>query len=168
MDWTDTIMLEREIPMNKISAGHSAVSAKVISTQGVSLLQSGAKTFQETASALEMLSGVRTVGRRVVVCDTSQVAFGRQLGSELVALGRAHLLVSCGISGREVAIGARDAGLSLANVVVCGNLAGATEVLGSRVIPGDTVLLLGIDQRGFDNIVIALERYLSTRLAAAA
>ena len=51
-----------------------------------------------------------------MLCDTSYLAddyrtVQRQLGHALVELGNAEVLVSCGLGGREVAIGARDEGL---------------------------------------------------------
>ncbi|MCH2115385.1 MAG: hypothetical protein MK171_10820 [Pirellulales bacterium] len=141
--------------------------ARLMTTQGVTLLQVEAKSGCEIESALAVLRRFRAIGRRVVLCDTSNLVVGRQFGSSVVTLGCAELLISCGLSGREIAIGARDAGLSLANVMVCGQAAAAGDVLASHLVAGDTALLLGIEDKVCNSLVAALDRRLSAKLAAA-
>jgi len=167
MDWTETIMMD---PTRRLSIANSqqlVSSARVLTAQGVTLLQMDAKSGNEIEAALEVLRGFRAVGRRVVLCDTSSLVVGRPFGSRVVQQGAAEMLVSCGLSGREIAIGARDAGLSLGNVVVCTQATAAIEVAASRLVPGDIVLLLGIEEKTCDRLVAALGQRLSVRLAAA-
>ena len=54
------------------------------------------------------------------------------------------MVVVCGTGGRDVAVGARDAGLALGRVVVCRDDATARNVLGDSIAAGDAVLALGI------------------------
>ena len=166
MEWTDTMMLE---PTRKISITDSQRSlscARVITVQGVTLLQAEDKSSAGIDSALEVLRGFRAIGRHVVLCDTTDLVVGRQFGKRVVECGTAELLVSCGLSGREIAIGARDAGLSLANVVVCSQAMAATEVMASRLVPGDTILLLGVNSELSEHLVAAIDERLSVKLAA--
>ena len=166
MDWTDTIMLEPTRTISIADAQRSVSCARVLTVQGVTLLQVDAKSRAEIDSALEVLRGFRASGRHVVLCDTTHLVVGRQFGVRTVEKGTAELLVSCGLSGREIAIGARDAGLSLANVVVCSQAIAATEVMAYRLAPGDTVLLLGIEEKTCDTLVAAIENRLSVGIAA--
>ncbi len=194
MDWTDTMMLEptprlRAYPGTtaEVSHGgeglqqqtvagpsikladpeHATSSTRVITVQGVTLLHSDGGSRQELVAALESLRDFRAVGRRVVLCDTTELVVGRQFGCSLVEQGQVEVLVSCGRSGREIAIGARDAGLALADVVVCGRSTAASEVLSHRLAPGDTVLLLGVREESCNHIVAVLEQRLSLQLKAA-
>jgi hypothetical protein len=172
MEWTDTLILDsvdRGVTKNDQSV---AVGMQVSPVQGVSLLHAEVHSREETEVALKLLRGFRATGRRVVLCDTSYLAdnhqeFQRQLGHTIVEAGNAEVLVSCGACGREVAIGARDEGLKLSNVVVCGDVRSACEVLTRQLCAGDTVLLLGIDGITRARFILSLEKRLS-RLAAAA
>jgi hypothetical protein len=172
MEWTDTLILEtadRGVSKNDQSV---AVSMQVSPVQGVSLLHAEVHSREETEVALKLLRGFRATGRRVVLFDTSYLAndhreFQRQLGHTLVEAGNAEVLVSCGACGREVAIGARDEGLELANVVVCGDARSACEVLTHQLFAGDTVLLLGIDDDTRARFVLSLEKRLSRSAVAA-
>jgi hypothetical protein len=86
----------------------------------------------------------------------------------MVVEGGATVLVSCGRSGREVAIGARDAGLDLSNVVVCRDAFSACELLSCRLAPGDTLLLLGVDQVACERLIQLLDNRQTFPLRAAA
>jgi hypothetical protein len=168
MEWIDTLMLEPK-PQHKVT--HLRIhreSMHVRTAQGTTLLCADVGTHQETNEALELLRGFRATGRRVVLCDTSRINSGRQLGQAIVTAGLASMLVSCGISGREVAIGARDSGLDLANVVVCRDSRAACELLARQLTPGDTVLLLGADQETCDCLVELLDNRSQFTLSAAA
>jgi hypothetical protein len=168
MEWIDTLMLEPK-PQHKVT--HLRIhreSMQVRVAQGTTLLCVDIATHYETTEALEQLRGFRATGRRVVLCDTTRIGAGRQLGQAIVAEGAASVLVSCGISGREVAIGARDSGLDLANVVVCRDSRAACELLACRLMPGDTVLLLGVDGETCDCLVNLLDNRSKFTLSAAA
>jgi hypothetical protein len=168
MEWIDTLMLEPK-PQHKIT--HLRIhreSMQVRAAQGTTLLCADVGTHQETNEALELLRGFRATGRRVVLCDTSRINAGRQLGQAIVTAGSASMLVSCGISGREVAIGARDTGLDLANVVVCRDSRAACELLARQLSPGDTVLMLGADRETCDWLVELLDNRSQFVMSAAA
>lgn len=168
MEWTDTLMLEpsRQQKVTHLRIWREAMDVRV--AQGTTLLCANIVTHQETTEALEQLRGFRAVGRRVVLCDTSRISAGRQLGQAIVVNGGASMLVSCGMAGREVAVGARDSGLDLANVVVCRDSLAACELLVNRLNPGDTVLLLGVDRQTCDRLVELLDSRSQFALSAAA
>ena len=168
MEWTDTLMFEA---MPTISLGRTSPvleRTRVVSLEGVTLLHVSSTCREETVDALNLLRGFRATGRRVVLCNTSELVVGRQFGHQVVEQGAAKVLVSCGISGREVGIGARDAGLDLSSVVVCGEQMAASKVLSNQVMPGDTILLLGIDTEVFEEVVTQLEARFSVKPALAA
>ena len=172
MEWTDTLMLE---PTDQGAAKSERIVAdgvQVTPVQGVSLLHARVHSHEETEAALKLLRGFRAAGRRLVLCDTSYLTddyhtMQRQLGHALVGVGEAEVLVSCGSCGREVAIGARDEGLELANVIVCGNARSACKVLTHQLVPGDTVLLLGVDNETRARLILSLEKRLSRPAVAA-
>lgn len=178
MEWIDTLMLEpkRESTIDgthRFGEGSSvdsikAVSARVLAVQGVSLLHAAGRTTEELTAALEILRGFRAAGRRVVLCDTSTLAPGRQVGQSLVRDCGVEAVVSCGTHGRDLAIGARDAGLDLASVIVCRDVKAACEALVYRLNPGDTVLLWGVDQVTCNRLVMWLEKHFSECSRAAA
>ena len=169
MEWIDTLMLEpkRENTndANARPGGDSAidsikaVSARVLAVQGVSLLHAFGRNSEELTAALEILRAFRATGRRVVLCDTTNLAPGRQVGRLMVENSGVEAVVSCGAHGRELAIGARDAGLDLASVIVCPGVKAACESLVRRLCPGDTVLLWGVDQQTCNRIVMWLEKH---------
>ena len=168
MEWTDTLMLETA-PLGKLSEPEPLADyTRVVTLQGITLLCTNATSRQDTAAALELLRGFRVTGRRVVLCDTSRLVVGKQFGREVVEGGAAQMLVSCGISGREVGIGARDAGLNLASVVVCSKPLAGGQVLASQLATGDTVLLLGVDRETCDKLATLLSQRLLRCGAAAA
>lgn len=168
MEWTDTLMLDTPTATAVEEPCTALDFTRVIPLPGMTLLCSTTTSRSEISSALELLRGFRATGRRIVLCDTTQLVAGKQLGREVVESGGANLLVSCGISGREVGIGARDAGLKLANVVVCSKATAAGQVLRKQLVPGDTLLLLGIDNKTCDKLASMLEDYLTPRTAVAA
>jgi len=181
MDWTDTLMLdsnrhrssfeglqenrfEEDLKVDSIKA----VSARVLAVQGVAFVHATGREPDELAAALAILRGFRATGRRVVLCDTSMLAPGRQNGRSLVEKGGAQAVVSCGMHGRDLAIGARDAGLDLGSVVVCRDIKSACEALVSQLGPGDTVLLWGIDQETSNRLVNWLEKHFAENVRLAA
>lgn len=178
MEWIDTLMLD---PKRENTASEDrrfdgdfsvdsikAVSARVLAVQGVSLLHAVGRSSEELTAALEILRAFRATGRRVVLCDTSALTPGRQIGRSLVEDSGVEAVVSCGTHGRDLAIGARDAGLDLASVIVCSDVKSACEALVHRLCPGDTVLLWGVDQVACNRLVMWLEKRFAerTRLAA--
>ncbi len=178
MDWTDTLMLDSKSShsdgRNRLPAvttqGNAthALSARLIAVQGISLLYVEGTTREEISTALELLRGFRATGRRVVLCDTANMVAGRPLGREIVESGAVSAVISCGGCGRDLAIGARDAGLDLSSVVVCRNSSAACELLACRLAPGDTALVWGVGQRECNQIVARLEQRFASSSAAAA
>jgi hypothetical protein len=168
MDWTDTLILETAPGGPKRESSVATDFTRVIALQGITLLCANTTSRDETASALELLRGFRATGRRVVLCDTTQLVVGKQFGCEVVEGGAANLLVSCGISGREVGIGARDAGLDLASVLVCNKPLAGGQALACQLVPGDTVLLLGMDNETCDEVAKLIDSQLCVRTAVAA
>ncbi|QEG34116.1 hypothetical protein Pr1d_13880 [Bythopirellula goksoeyrii] len=168
MEWTDTLMLEPAPPTKVTHMRIPREAMEVRVAQGISLICAGNVTHMGMTDALELLRGFRATGRRIVMCDTSRLSAGRQLGQAIVAEGCGTIVISCGTSGREVAIGARDSGLDLANVVVCQDSKAACELLANRLLPGDTVLLLGAEQHACDQLVDLLDRRASESHSAAA
>jgi len=171
MDWTDTLMLESnrhksffestQFDKNPNIDSIKAVSARVLAVNGVSLVHANGRETEELAAALEILQGFRATGRRVVLCNTSALTPGRQNGRSLVEKGDAQAVVSCGPHARDLAIGARDAGLDLASVVVCRDVKSACEALVNQLAPGDTVLLWGVDQKTCNRLVLWLDKHFS-------
>ncbi len=168
MDWTDTLMLEAASNNSLAESNEAMQFTQVLTLPDVTLLCANATSRSETHAALELLRGFKASGRRVVLCDTTQFAVGRQFGCEVVEQGAANLLVSCGISGREVGIGARDAGLSLSGVVVCAKPNSGGQVLAHRLSAGDVVLLLGIDEQMCEELAELLTTRFSRNQALAA
>lgn len=174
MDWMDTLFLEPNGPDGNYRVYQEVVKASQITpVHGVSLLHIPVSNHEEAHAALKTLERFRAVRRRVVLCDTSTLLSEgcrfaeRQLGHAVVETGHAELLVTSGPGGREVGIGARDRGMELANVVVCGEAQSACEVLSHRLSPGDTVLLLATDKETRARLVLSLEKRLSRPAIAA-
>jgi|GEM_PF-1852104 len=168
MEWTDTLMLDETTKSAGTQPSQAMDFTRVVALEGLTLLCAQATSRTETLAALELLRDFRATGRRVVLCDTSQLIVGRQFGREVVESGAAQMLISCGISGREVGIGARDAGLDLSSVVVCPQPRAGGQVLATRLAPGDMVLLLGIDSKTCDSVIAQLDQHFSERSALAA
>jgi len=146
MEWSDILKFDPVADSPPSAADVAEKYTREIALPGLMLLHAETTSRAETAGALNLLREFSTAGRRVVLCDTTNMVVGRQLGREVVESGGATVLVSCGLSGREVGIGARDAGLELSNVVVCSSAASGTQVLLNQLRFDDTVLLLGIDE----------------------
>jgi len=84
----------------------------------------------------------------------------------LVEQGGAELVVVCGTGGRDLAVGARDAGLPLGRVVVCRDEATARNVLGDSIAAEDAVLVLGIATDGCQRLADRLESRFAKNLSA--
>jgi len=113
-------------------------------------------------TALKSLRGQRAARRRVVWCQAAELArtanqYAVEWGRKFVELGGAELVVVCGAGAREMAVAARDAGLSLGHVVVCSDDATARNVLGDSIEAGDAVLALGVSSESCQRLVERLE-----------
>lgn len=168
MEWTDTLMLEPAFRREQQNEPSGNLDARAISIRGVHLIQAIVNSRQEASEALKLLRGFSATGRRFVFCDSNQIVLGRQFGGEIVVHGHAQHLLACGIGSREIAVGARDAGLELANVTVCTQQNSACDVLLRNLRPGDTVLLLGIESNTFRQLVRKVEKHFLRNMSVAA
>jgi len=114
-----------------------------------SLIHVPVATAAAAETALKTLRGFRTAGRRVVWCNSTEMAREsgadfRRWGRKFVEQGGGQLVVSHGAGARDLAIAARDAGLALGRVVVCTDENTARNVLGDSIMDGDAILALGI------------------------
>jgi len=115
-------------------------------------------------TALEELRGLDHQGRRWIVCGDlcgprwDNGIMHERIGADAVYLGDANGLVACGQFARNVALGARDAGLPLSRVVVCHHIREVSEALRRLVAPGDSVLVAGSRHLNLVPLVENLER----------
>ena len=119
-----------------------------IRISGATLMHVASATPATTEAALKTLREFRAIRRRVVWCNSSDLAQTpnadlRAWGRKLVELGHADMVIACGVGARDLAIAARDAGLSIGRVVVCTDDATARNVLTDSIVAGDTILALG-------------------------
>ena len=120
----------------------------LVNVSGATLMHVANCTPASAEAALKTLRDFRAVRRRVVWCNSTELsripsADLRAWGRKLVELGHADLVVACGTGARDLAIAARDAGLSIGRVVVCTDDATARNVLTDSIVAGDTILALG-------------------------
>jgi hypothetical protein len=126
----------------------AAEPVSLINVSGATLMHAANCTAATAEMALKTLRDFRAVRRRVVWCNPTELtrtpnADLRAWGRKLVDLGRADMVIACGLGARELAIAARDAGLSIGRVVVCTDDATARNVLTDSIVAGDTILALG-------------------------
>ncbi len=114
-------------------------------------------------AALELLRDFDAPGRRIVVCGdmrelgSASSEFHRQLGTEVVTLCGADLLMACGEHAAEVAAGAFQAGMPAARIVACRSPEETLPHLGGALAPGDVVLIKGSRMLAMERLVTALE-----------
>jgi len=122
-------------------------------------------------AALELLRDMETTGRRVVVLgDMGELGdeaarLHWELGKQVVAIGQADLLITCGEFARHVVAGARAAGLPQARAIPCDKLEHTLPHLGQAILPGDAVLVKGSRMMGMERLVAAMEQYPTRRSA---
>lgn len=113
-------------------------------------------------AALKSLRGYRSAKRRIVWCNAAELTraanqYAVEWGRKFVEQGAAEMVVVSGVGAREMAVAARDAGLSLGHVVVCHDDATARNVLGDSVAAGDVVLALGVSSESCQRLAERLE-----------
>ncbi len=114
-------------------------------------------------AALELLRDFDAPGRRIVVCgDMRELGaaagqFHRQLGTEVVTLCGADMLMACGEHAAEVAAGASQAGMPATQIVACRSPEETLPHLEGALAPGDVVLIKGSRALAMDRLVAALE-----------
>jgi UDP-N-acetylmuramoyl-tripeptide--D-alanyl-D-alanine ligase len=115
-------------------------------------------------AALELLRDFDNPGRRIVICGDMRelgdesVRLHRTLGSEVVQVCGADMLIACGEYASDVVAGARSAGMPHARSVACQlpeeAAAHASQVLSS----GDVVLVKGSRAVALERCVQALQQ----------
>ena len=116
-------------------------------------------------AALEVLREFDASGRRIVVCgdmgelgdEATDLHYG--LGNEIVTLCGADLLIACGRFARDVAAGARDAGMPKIRSITCQTPEETLPYLGQAILPGDVVLVKGSRVLAMERVVEALRSY---------
>ena len=126
----------------------AAEPVSLINVSGATLMHAANCTPATAEMALKTLRDFRAVRRRVVWCNPTELtrtpnADLRAWGWKLVDLGHADMVIACGVGARDLAIAARDAGLSIGRVVVCTDDMTARNVLTDSIVAGDTILALG-------------------------
>ncbi|OHB70951.1 MAG: hypothetical protein A2V70_03965, partial [Planctomycetes bacterium RBG_13_63_9] len=122
-------------------------------------------------AALELIRDFDTGGRRIVVIGdmaelgNKSVPLHWQLGKQVVTLGEADLLVTCGRFARHVVAGARAAGMPCARAIPCDTVEEALPYLGQVILPGDAVLVKGSRMMAMERVVEALRTYPTRRTA---
>jgi len=122
-------------------------------------------------AALELLRDFSATGRRIVVAgDMSELGkesavLHRRLGSQVVTLCGADMLIACGGFARQVVAGARTAGMSPARSFACRTAEEAIPRLGQMIRPGDVVLVKGSRTMGMERVVEAIGRHPALKAA---
>jgi len=122
-------------------------------------------------AALELLRDFDVPGRRVVVAgDMAELGEESEclhhvLGTQMVELGGADLVIACGQFARAVVEGARAAGMPAGRTIPCRTAEDALPYLGQAILPGDAVLVKGSRVMNMETIVEALRRYPQRRSA---
>ena len=122
-------------------------------------------------AALELLRDFDAPGRRIIVAgDMAELGeesavLHRQLGSQIVAISGADMLIACGRFARHVVVGARAAGMSRARSIACGTAEETLPYLGQMILPGDVILVKGSRALGMECVVESLRRYPARRSA---
>ena len=149
----------------------STASLTTVRVSGATLLVAPQATLASAEAGLKSLRGLKSEGRRVAWFNVTDLS--RTAGVDLASLGRrlvqdaeVALVVVCGQGAREIALGARDAGLALGRVVVCRDEATARNVLGDSIAAGDNVLAVGVNIDGCQRLADRLESRFSRQLAA--
>lgn len=122
-------------------------------------------------AALELMRDFDAEGRKIVVCgDMAElgdeaVMFHRRLGSQVVSIADADLLIACGEYARDVVAGARGAGMSPMHSIPCRTPDEALPYLGQAINPGDVVLVKGSRVVAMERLIEAMQQYPKRRTA---
>jgi UDP-N-acetylmuramoyl-tripeptide--D-alanyl-D-alanine ligase len=114
-------------------------------------------------AALELLRDFDAAGRRIVVCGDMRelgdeaTALHRELGTEVVTLCGADLLVACGEHAEDVVAGARAAGMPGERAIACSDPLDAVPHVRRSLGRGDVLLVKGSRAVAMERIVAALQ-----------
>jgi UDP-N-acetylmuramoyl-tripeptide--D-alanyl-D-alanine ligase len=124
-------------------------------------------------AALELARDFSAPGKRIVVCGDMHelgpeaAVWHRRLGEEIVTVGGADRLISCGMFARHVASAAVLAGMPRRYVRPARHSDEATAILRHWLSPGDVVLVKGSRALGLEAIIAGLRAPAELRLHAA-
>lgn len=122
-------------------------------------------------AALEMMAEADAPGRRVVICGDmgelgkTAASLHRQMGKQVVEVGRAAWLIACGKYARQVVQGARSAGMARLRSIPCETVEQALPFVQQAVLPGDVVLVKGSRMMGMERVVEAMEQWTERKIA---
>lgn len=130
---------------------------RLMAAPGATILSAPHASPVVAEAALDSLRQFRAAGRRVIWCDATELADSPHVdlhawGARFVEDGQADAVIVSGHGARELATAARDAGLPVGRVVVCSDDPTARNLLNDSLIPGDTVLALGISAASCDKL----------------
>lgn len=115
-------------------------------------------------AALELLRDFDAPGRRIVVCGDMRelgeaaAQLHRELGSEVVTLCGADLLLACGDHAEDVVAGARAAGMPSERTIACRDPLDAVPHVRRSLGEGDVLLLKGSRAVALERVVAALQK----------
>lgn len=117
-------------------------------TRAALLIESRGVTASALDEASKSLLSAGTRGKRLIWLNTEGAGATTtdwwNVGQRLAVQGQASLFIATGLNSRAAALGARDTGMFLGNVIVCTDEATACQVLAERIAPSDAVLLHGV------------------------
>jgi UDP-N-acetylmuramoyl-tripeptide--D-alanyl-D-alanine ligase len=122
-------------------------------------------------AALELLRDFDAPGKRIVVCGEMAELGGEsslwhhRLGTQIVSVCRADVVIACGEHARDVVAGARAAGMPRAHAIPCRSADETLPYLGQTIQPGDVVLVKGARFMGMERVVSALAEFPKRRSA---
>ncbi|HVW37426.1 MAG TPA: UDP-N-acetylmuramoyl-tripeptide--D-alanyl-D-alanine ligase [Pirellulales bacterium] len=114
-------------------------------------------------AALELLRDFDAPGRRIVVCGDMRelggesTALHRELGTDVVTLCGADLLLACGEYAADVVAGARAAGMPSGRAVACRNPLDLVPHVRRSLASGDVVLVKGSRAVALERVITALQ-----------
>jgi UDP-N-acetylmuramoyl-tripeptide--D-alanyl-D-alanine ligase len=122
-------------------------------------------------AALELLRDFDAPGRKIVVCgdmsglDRNAALAHRRLGSQVVTVCGADMLIACGNYAGDVVAAARAAGMPQSRAIACRTPEDTLPYLGQTILPGDVVLVQGTGALAMERVVEALHHYPRRRAA---
>jgi UDP-N-acetylmuramoyl-tripeptide--D-alanyl-D-alanine ligase len=122
-------------------------------------------------AALELLGDFDGSGRKIVVCGDmlelgdEAAALHWEMGKQAVESADADMLIACGQFSRQVAGGAKIAGMNPSRAIACENVEQALPYLGQVISPGDVILVKGSRMMAMERVVEALHVYPLRRIA---
>lgn len=114
-------------------------------------------------AALQTLSEFKTNGRKMAVLGTMRelgdiaVSAHQQIGTMVASLSL-DFLVTVGELGRQIAFGAKQAGMNPKQIREFESNQGVAEFLGEMINPGDLILFKASRKIKFEDVVVSLQK----------